>query len=253
VETVQDTLGQGTALAGFYSYGEICPVEFDDKKAELHNQTMTITTLNSFHFRKYPPVFIWQVVDISYEIQIINQKRMKGNNPLLTGLHRLVGFILFLFDINETDCMEVREKLEAFRRQLGEAEMDAKHFIMVANKIDQLVGAPKYLKEMIESGCVFVSAKRKENIHMISESLMEAVALDPEEDGVIVSNARHYEALTGVLEAIQSIDEGFENQIPSDLIAIDIRKALHHLGEITGEITNDELLGNIFSRFCIGK
>jgi tRNA modification GTPase len=88
---------------------------------------------------------------------------------------------------------------------------------------------------------------------MISESLLEAVSLDPEEDGVIVSNARHYEALTGVLEAIQSIDEGFEDQITSDLIAIDIRKALHHLGEITGEITNDELLGNIFSRFCVGK
>jgi len=166
---------------------------------------------------------------------------------------RQARVILYLFDINETDCMEVKEKLEAFRRQLGEEEMDAKHFIMVANKIDQLVGAPKHLKEMIESGCVFVSAKRKENIHMISESLMEAVALDPEDDGVIVSNARHFEALSGVLEAIQSIETGFENNIPSDLIAIDIRKALHHLGEVTGEVTNDELLGNIFSRFCIGK
>ncbi len=88
---------------------------------------------------------------------------------------------------------------------------------------------------------------------MISDSLVKAVSLDPEEESVIVSNARHHEALTGVLEAINSIDEGFANDIPSDLIAIDIRKALHHLGEITGEITNDELLGNIFSRFCIGK
>ena len=79
------------------------------------------------------------------------------------------------------------------------------------------------------------------------------MAFDPEEEGVIVSNARHHEALTGVLEAIESIDDGFANDIPSDLIAIDIRKALHHLGEITGEITNDELLGNIFSKFCIGK
>ncbi|MEE4256757.1 MAG: tRNA uridine-5-carboxymethylaminomethyl(34) synthesis GTPase MnmE, partial [Bacteroidales bacterium] len=101
---------------------------------------------------------------------------------------RQARVILFLFDINETDCLQVKEKLEAFRRQLGKKEMESKHFIMVANKIDQLVGAPKYLKEMIESGCVFVSAKRKENIHMISESLLEAVSLDPEEDGVIVSN-----------------------------------------------------------------
>ena len=88
---------------------------------------------------------------------------------------------------------------------------------------------------------------------MISDSLMEAVAFDTDEDGVIVSNARHHEALTGVIESILSIEKGFSDNIPSDLIAIDIRKALHHLGEITGEITNDELLGNIFSRFCIGK
>jgi tRNA modification GTPase len=166
---------------------------------------------------------------------------------------RQARIIMYLFDINETDCLEVREQLNTFRRQLGEEEMEAKHFILVANKIDQLIGAPMHLKEMIESDCVFVSAKRKENIHMISESLMQAVSLDPEEDGVIVSNARHHEALTGVLEAISSINEGFDNNIPSDLIAIDIRKALHHLGEITGEITNDELLGNIFSKFCIGK
>jgi tRNA modification GTPase len=88
---------------------------------------------------------------------------------------------------------------------------------------------------------------------MISESLVKSVNLDLAEDEVIVSNARHHEALTGVLKAIDDIDNGFANDISSDLIAIDIRQALHHLGEITGEITNDELLGNIFSRFCIGK
>ncbi|MCD4724829.1 MAG: tRNA uridine-5-carboxymethylaminomethyl(34) synthesis GTPase MnmE, partial [Bacteroidales bacterium] len=73
------------------------------------------------------------------------------------------------------------------------------------------------------------------------------------EEGVIVSNARHHEALSAVLEALHDIDEGFKKDIPSDLIAIDIRKALYHLGEITGEISNDDLLGNIFSRFCVGK
>jgi tRNA modification GTPase len=166
---------------------------------------------------------------------------------------RQARIILYLFDINETDCLEVKEELEGFRRQLGEEGMREKDFIPVANKIDRLVGAPKHLKEMIEFDCVFVSAKRKENISMISESLVKAVAFDPEEEGVIVSNARHHEALGAVLEAIESIEQGFVNDIPSDLIAVDIRKALHHLGEITGEITNDELLGNIFSRFCIGK
>jgi len=166
---------------------------------------------------------------------------------------RQAKVILYLFDINNTDCLEVKVSLEAFKRQLGEEGMQEKHFILVANKIDELMKTPDHFKNMVEFDCVFVSAKRKENISMISESLLNAISYDPEEDGVIVSNARHHEALSGVLEAIHSIDEGFANDIPSDLIAIDIRKALHHLGEITGEITNDELLGNIFSRFCIGK
>lgn len=166
---------------------------------------------------------------------------------------RQAKIILFLFDINQTDCMQVREHMDEFRRQLGEEKMQEKHFIMVANKIDQLVGAPKYLKEMIESDCVFVSAKRKENIYMISDRLMEVISADAGEHDVIVSNARHYAALIAVLKAIASIEEGFREGLPSDLIAVDIRQALHHLGEITGEITNDELLGNIFSRFCIGK
>ncbi|MEN8226164.1 MAG: tRNA uridine-5-carboxymethylaminomethyl(34) synthesis GTPase MnmE [Bacteroidota bacterium] len=166
---------------------------------------------------------------------------------------RQAKVILYLFDINNTDCLEVKENLEEFKRQLGEEGMNEKHFILVANKIDQLMATPKHFTNMVEFECIFVSAKRKENISMISDSLVKAVAVDPEQEGVIVSNARHHEALTGVLSAIQSIDEGFASDIPSDLIATDIRQALFHLGEITGEITNDELLGNIFSRFCVGK
>ena len=149
--------------------------------------------------------------------------------------------------------MEVKGDLDAFKRQLGEEAMNEKHFILIANKIDQLVKIPKNFKNMVEFDCIFVSAKRKENINMISESLVKAVGLDLTEDEVIVSNARHHEALKGVLEALTDIDQAFANDLPTDLISIDIRKALHHLGEITGEITNDELLGNIFSRFCVGK
>ena len=69
----------------------------------------------------------------------------------------------------------------------------------------------------------------------------------------VVSNSRHFEALTKALEALNEVQKGMDQDISSDLLAIDIRQALHHLGEITGEITNDELLGNIFSKFCIGK
>jgi len=166
---------------------------------------------------------------------------------------RQARVILYLFDINATDCLVIKDRLEEFKRQLGEESMQDKHFILIANKIDQLVKIPRHFKNMVEFECIFVSAKRKENISMISDSLVKAISIDTEKDGVIVSNARHHEALNGVLDAINSIDEGFANDIPSDLIAIDIRQALHHLGEITGEVTNDELLGNIFGRFCVGK
>jgi len=64
---------------------------------------------------------------------------------------------------------------------------------------------------------------------------------------------RHYDALLHVSESLGRVISGFEDKIPEDLIAIDIRQAIHYLGEITGEITTDEILGNIFKNFCIGK
>ena len=70
---------------------------------------------------------------------------------------------------------------------------------------------------------------------------------------VIITNIRHYEALTHVSESLERVLSGLENMLPEDLIAIDIRHAIHYLGEITGEITSDEILGNIFKNFCIGK
>jgi tRNA modification GTPase len=70
---------------------------------------------------------------------------------------------------------------------------------------------------------------------------------------VIITNLRHYEALLHVSESLGRVISGLEDQIPEDLIAIDIRQAIHYLGEITGEITSDEILGNIFKNFCIGK
>jgi tRNA modification GTPase len=167
---------------------------------------------------------------------------------------RQARIILYVFDINGTDSLDVvNASLDEFRRQLGEEGMKDKHFVLVANKIDQLMETPRHFRDMVEFECIFVSAKRKENISMITESLVRSISADPEADDVIVSNARHHEALKGVLEAIDSIEQGFAGGIPSDLIAVDIRKALYHLGEITGEITNDELLGNIFSKFCVGK
>ena len=70
---------------------------------------------------------------------------------------------------------------------------------------------------------------------------------------VVISNIRHYNALKATLEALSRVSEGLASSLPTDLLAQDIREALHYLGEITGEVTTDEILGNIFKNFCIGK
>jgi hypothetical protein len=71
------------------------------------------------------------------------------------------------------------------------------------------------------------------------------------QDTVVVSNVRHYEALNGALQSVEAVLEGLSKGISSDLVTVDLRMALYHLGQITGEITMDDILGNIFGRFCI--
>ena len=73
------------------------------------------------------------------------------------------------------------------------------------------------------------------------------------ENEVIVTNLRHYEALKNALQSITQVQEGLQGNIPGDLLAQDIRECIHYLGEITGQISTDEILGNIFSKFCVGK
>ena len=83
--------------------------------------------------------------------------------------------------------------------------------------------------------------------------MVEAVRQEMGTDSVLVSNERHYAALRRVQEALSQVREGLEAGTPCDLVAVDLRDALYHLGTVTGEVTNNEVLGNIFSRFCVGK
>jgi tRNA modification GTPase len=159
------------------------------------------------------------------------------------------SIILFVFDAAST-AEEVQEVLEEHRHLI---EDPSKRIILIGNKIDQLIEIPKGFKDLVELETIFISAKRKENINLISDSLLRSVNMHQYADTTIVSNARHYEALSNSLQAIRDIRKGFDSKVPSDLVAIDIRKALHHLGTITGQITSDEILGNIFGKFCIGK
>lgn len=158
--------------------------------------------------------------------------------------------ILFVFDISDCTHEEVMEVIDDFKARVKD---ESKRLILIGNKTDMLVEAPKCFKYLVDHETIFVSAKRKENINLIVESLLKTVDREQIIDSTLVSNTRHYEALTKAGEAIENIEKGLSEGIPSDLMTIDIHSALHHLGEITGEITTDEILGNIFGKFCIGK
>lgn len=158
--------------------------------------------------------------------------------------------ILYVCDISSITNQTVEKVLEEFKQYIQD---ESKHFIFVANKIDELAELPSHIKEIFELDTVFISAKRKENIHILADSLVNIVKKFNITNDVIVSNSRHYQALVNANNAIIQVEAGFNNEVPTDLIAIDIRQALHELGTITGQITTDEILGNIFGKFCIGK
>ena len=101
---------------------------------------------------------------------------------------------------------------------------------------------------------IFISAKQQTALNQLQNMLIEAAALpEADESQVIVTNARHYQALTRAQQALQRAIQGLSDGLSGDFVSQDIREAMHYLGEITGEITTHDILGNIFSRFCIGK
>jgi tRNA modification GTPase len=129
-----------------------------------------------------------------------------------------------------------------------------KPLVIIGNKADKLSEEIKaYALQQIPE-LLLVSAKEKNGVEELKDKLLSFVntgALRNNE--TIVTNTRHYDSLLKALEEIQKVQYGLQSGIPADLMAIDIRQALYHFGEITGQVTNDELLGNIFANFCIGK
>ena len=135
-----------------------------------------------------------------------------------------------------------------------------KKIFLIVNKIDT---NPDYKRQMAKADfsglsendtVVYISAKTHENIDKLIDLLLAEVnAGNISQDDAIVTNFRHYEALQHALESLHNIDEGFQNGLTNDLISLELRQVLHYLGLITGEISEDEMLGNIFAHFCVGK
>lgn len=129
-----------------------------------------------------------------------------------------------------------------------------KPLLVIGNKADKLTDSEKANIEAEIPGILLISAKENTGVETLKETLLSFVntgALRNNE--TIVTNTRHYDSLLKALEEIQKVQWGLQSNLSSDLMAIDIRQALFYFGEITGQVTNDELLGNIFANFCIGK
>jgi len=129
-----------------------------------------------------------------------------------------------------------------------------KQLIFLINKVDLLTEAQRNAIATHFNSAVFLSAKTGEGVEVLKKQLLDLVNLGAlRNSDTIVTNTRHFDALLKALEAIQKVQEGMAFELSGDLLAIDIRQAIYHFGEITGEISSDDLLGNIFANFCIGK
>ncbi|MGM0391219.1 MAG: tRNA uridine-5-carboxymethylaminomethyl(34) synthesis GTPase MnmE [Bacteroidota bacterium] len=159
--------------------------------------------------------------------------------------------IIFLLNAEIFKVQSSKFKVEIEKIQ---NKFPQKPILIVANKTDQLSeGEISNLKAEIPN-LISISAKENIGVEELKAKLLDFVNLgELQNNNTIVTNSRHYSALLSALEEINKVQEGLNNNLTGDLLAIDIRQALYHFGEITGQVTNDELLGNIFANFCIGK
>ena len=161
----------------------------------------------------------------------------------------LASFVFHLVDPTEflKNRNPLTTELRAFKSQYPN-----KKLLVVFNKKDQ--NHTFKIPEQIQGyQSVSISAKMNSNIDVLIELLTVHFKLNPTQDQSIVTNSRHYGSLYAAQKEVTAIQNGLSNGLSGDLLSIDLRQALFHLGEITGEVTNDELLGNIFANFCIGK
>lgn len=154
------------------------------------------------------------------------------------------SLILYLFDANEIELSVISEQLLEFNAP----------YLLVGNKVDKVSSEKKAKFEDVYPNIIWISAFNDVNISQLKNILVNKVKTKEIKTGdTIVTNLRHFQHLKQTNESLENVLEGLSQSISGDFLAQDIRFALHHLGEITGTITTDDLLKNIFGKFCIGK
>ena len=154
--------------------------------------------------------------------------------------------VIYIFDVNTESPADV-EAASGLVRQVNP------NYLLVGNKAD-IAGFELASTKFSGEDVLFISAKNQLHTDILKERLVDKIIQgNLNTESTIVTNARHYEALKQVYEALSDIKTGLDNRLPGDLLALDIRRCLQYISEITGDITNEHVLDYIFSKFCIGK
>ena len=154
--------------------------------------------------------------------------------------------VIYLFDVKDTQA-----EVESWKSKLVKEQLN---YLLVGNKID-VYGEVEYNNKFaVFEKLVLISAKKQLHMEVLRERMVDTILQGSvQTENTIITNARHYHALKEVMRSLIDIKNGLDNKLPGDLLALDIRHCLFYLGEITGEITNEDQLDYIFSKFCIGK
>ncbi len=159
---------------------------------------------------------------------------------------RSANVVIYLFDVNIMPIEELKGVVIDFKNEHI-------NYLLVGNKIDE-INLDVVQQFSFFNNIIFISAKTNNNISSLKQTLVQqAVQGNINTEATIITNARHFEALQLLSNSLQDIKQGLDNKISGDLLSLDIRQSLYFLGLITGEISNDDQLDFIFSKFCIGK
>ena len=171
-----------------------------------------------------------------------------GVNKALEAIKKS-AIVIYLFDAHTLSSGDLNTELNVLKPYIGNSQL-----VVVANKIDT-ESTTELEAEFIDfPNMLYISAKAQQNIEKLKKQLVtlfDTRTLDTTD--TIVTNARHANALINTSKALNAVIKGLETNVVADLLALDIRYALNELGNITGQVTNEDLLTNIFSKFCIGK
>lgn len=191
----------------------------------------------------------YRFIDTAGIRQTKNSIENQGIERSLKAIER-AEIVLYVCDATNTKARTAQKDLLALDKDVS---LDNKKIFILANKIDLIEMTDEEKEEWEMAKAIRISASTGLGIGELLNNIVQSTHKDIYDSDIVVTNARHYEIIMKTLAALMVAEESMDNGQPTDIIVSDIREAIHYIGEITGVVTTDEILNNIFSKFCIGK